>query len=685
MNWARQIFSRGAGAALLAQILLTASCLAARDKGLTLAPAPGVYFTNVALTLGTRAPAASIRYTLDGTEPGETSPLYTQPILITNTLVVRARLFHPTAPPGPVTAAIYTRAEPELESFTSKLPLLIVNAFGAGLGPDTRIEGGLQVMDGGAARSSLGGTNSFSSRALLAMRGRASLRYPKNSFTVKLIDGAGDPDTREVLGLPADDDWVLYAPYPDKSLIRDVLAYELNSQMGHWAPRTRLVEVFVNRTGTRLSRRDYAGVYVFEERVKRGRSRVNIEKLGPDDHAEPALTGGYIFKKDHTDSAGGPVGGEGYGAGPVSQSTKAGYPTGPGGFPGAASGFLPPARTTVRVGSSSSSSRSSRTPTVVTNHYGFAATLPPGRESESRETLKDEESFRSTRTNEFYFVEPEPDEITAVQKAWLRKHLNDLEAALHGPDFRDPQKGYRAFLDPESFVDYHLFTEMTKNVDGYRFSVFYHKDRGGKVKADPVWDWNLSFGNANGKQGWIPEYWLWPQLDDREYTWYRRLFEDPDFAQLYVDRWAQLRTNVFATKRILARVDELAAQLQEAQKRNYQKWPILGRPINPQWYSFATYEEEIGWLKKFIEMRLAWMEKQFLPVPAAVAKPGGPVTLRAAAGEIVYTLDGSDPRATGGGLAPTAKVYQNPVSLTEGRLFARTREGNRWSGPLVLP
>jgi len=312
---------------------------------------------------------------------------------------------------------------------------------------------------------------------------------------------------------------VLYAPYPDKSLLRDVLAYELHAQMGHWAPRTKFVEVFVNHTGTKLSRRDYVGVYVFEERVKRDVNRVNIAKLKPDDNEEPRITGGYIFKKDHVDQGGGLMGGEGYGAGPVQQNTRLGFPTGPGGFPADPKGFQPAARVTRTYGSGPS--RSSRVTRVITNHLGFASTrLPPdsSRETAFRDefdSLKDEESFRTTRTNEFYFVEPDQDELTPVQKAWLKRHLNEFEAVLYGPDFRDPVKGYRAYIDVDSFIDYHLITDMTKNVDGYRFSVFYHKDRGGMIKADPIWDWNLSFGNANGKQGWMPEYWLWPQLDDR--------------------------------------------------------------------------------------------------------------------------------------------------------------------------
>ncbi len=595
------------------------------EPAVIFSPVGGAFATNVTLQLSAREAAATIRFTLDGSEPDESSPAYSAPLSLTNTALVRAKAFPKGQPASAPCSEVYTLLDSDLANFTSNLPLLIVHSFGTNLSRDERLEGALQVADGGKERTALTRATSFSGRALLNVRGRASLRYPKNSFTVKFIDGTGDPVAAPVFGFPADSDWILYAPYPDKALLRDVLAYELHAAMGHWAPHTKFVEVFVQRTAGKLSRRDYAGVYVFEERVKRGKERVNIAKLKPSDDHAPAITGGYIFKKDHTDAGAGPVGGEGYGAGPVSQSTKKGFPTASGGFPADPKGFLPTATTTRSSSSSSSSSR--RVAPVYTNHLGFPATRLPlaNREAlpDESEALKDEEYFRtSLRTNQFYFVEPDTDDITAPQKVWLRQHLNDLESALYGPDFRDPVKGWRAFLDADSFIDYHLLTEFTKNVDGFRFSVFYHKDRGGKIKADPVWDWNLSFGNANGKQGWLPEYWLWPQLDDKELTWYRRLFDDPAFGEQYVARWTQLRTNVLATKRVLARVDEMAALLDESQKRNFEKWPILGRPINPQWYAFATYEEEVGWVKKFIEARLAWMDRQFA---GRESRPGGPV------------------------------------------------------------
>jgi len=694
---AKPLLIRAALAPVCLALILFAPAMSAKQKKdgtekaspIIFSPSAGIYATNISLELSAGAGSATIRYTLDGTEPDHSSPAYSAPILISGTTRVRAKAFSNGGADTPSAAAVYTMLDDDLLNFSSNLPLVIVNSFGTNIVHEKKIEGAIQFIDVGTQRTTFAGALDFSGRCRLNIRGRASLRYPKNSFSFKTIDGEGDTASVSILGFPAAADWVLYAPYPDKTFMRDVLAYELHAQMGHWAARTRFVEVFVNRTGTKLSLRDYAGVYVFEDRIQRDVNRVKIAKLKPDATTEPRITGGYIFKKDHIDQGNGPMGGEG-GAGPQPQNTRSGFPTGPGGFPADPKGFLSPA--TVTRTYNSSSSRSSRTTRVVTNHLGFAATRIPldvNRDQSFRDEydfLK-EESFKTTHTNEFYFVEPSHEEVTPVQKAWLKRHLNDFEAVLYGPDFRDPAKGYRAYIDPDSFIDYHLITETTKNVDGFRFSVFFHKDRGGKIKADPIWDWNLSFGNVNAKQGWMPEYWLWPQLDDKECTWFRRLFEDPDFGQRYVDRWSQLRTNVLATQRILARVDEMATLLQESQKRNFEKWPILGRGINPNYFIGATYEEEVTFMKKFIEGRLAWIEKQFLPPPKISIKSDArrqSAALSTTVGEIYFTLDGTDPRAVGGAISKAAQVFQRPLPLNPGaKLFARVHQENRWSGPMI--
>ena len=661
---------------------------------------PGGIQTNaVVLRLTAVASSTVIRYTVDGSEPGLSSLVYGEPVTLTNSILIKARGFASNAPPSATVSQAYTFLDPGLLDFHSNLPLVVLSTFGQEVPHDRKVTVSASFISPSGGRSSLAGPADFDGRAFLNVRGRASLRYPKHSYHLKTIDDTEEAARVGLLGFPKDSDWVLYAPYPDKTLMRDVLAYELSNQIGRYAARAKFVEVFVNESGGRLSQRDYVGVCVLEEKLKRGKQRVDIEKLNPADLTEPAITGGYIFKKDHQDK-GEMAQGNLAGFAGISTSNRVGFPTGPGGFPASPDGFLPayqsPAADREAVPSNRARVAGSRAG-AITNHLGVPANRDIMSSSRGRGFIDDEglfstlEGFRTLlQTNQFYFVEPGPDEINAVQKAWLKRHVNQFESVLYGPGFKDPTNGYAAYIDPESFIDYHLIVEVSKNVDGFRFSTFFQKDRGGKIKLEPIWDWNLSFGNANGKQGWIPEYWLWPQLDDQQYSWFRRLFEDPDFGQKYVDRWGQLRTNIFAASNLLARVDELAALLDEAQARNFERWPILGREVYPNWYVGNTYTEEIAWMKQWIKSRIAWIDQQFLPPPALAleeSSPGAEIRLHMVVpvGKAFYTTDGTDPRQPGGAVSTQARLYSSPIALSENaQVFARVQLGARWSSPAIF-
>jgi len=628
--------------------------------------AGGVFTSNITVRLTASSPSGVIRYTVDGSEPTAASRKYSGPITIAGSILLQAKVFEGRSSFSPTASQAYIRLSPELENFSSNLPLVILNSFGRNIPHDQKARVSAHLVDTTTGRSTLAGPAAFHGEGDLNIRGHTSLRYPKRSYHLKTRDDEHNPLKTSLLGFPKDSDWVLYAPYPDKTLMRDVLGYELSNQMGRYASRTRFVEVFLNESGGKLSQRDYLGVFVFEEKIKRGKHRVDIDKLGPDDNAEPNVTGGYLFKKDHLDTielgpanmGGYPMGGGGRG------SMREPYFSGPGGFPGNPEGFCSPAGRTYQSGDGLFQRLAGR--------FGGK-----------------EQAFTTRQGSHFFYVEPKADEITSAQRAWLARYVNKCEEVLYGNNFKDPKTGYAAYLDPDSFIDHHLLVEVTKNIDGFRFSTFYSKDRGGRIKMGPIWDWNLSFGEASGKQGWMPRYWYWPQLDDQQYSWFRRLFEDPDFGQKYVDRWGELRTNQFVVAKLHARIDELAELLKEAQVRNFQRWRIMGRPVYPNNYIGQTFSDEVNYMKQWIQQRIEWIDQQFLAAPSFSAPSGAvargfSLVLRAPAGKIYYTLDGTDPRAPGGAVSSAAQAFDTSLKLdTNAVVFCRAYQNNRWSYPAV--
>jgi hypothetical protein len=577
----------------------------------------GVYTNACSIELKAGSPGAVIRFTLNGSEPTAASPVYAGPLTISNTTLVKAKCFDPNLAPSPTATQTYTMLDESAVGFSSNLPLVIISAFGQRIQHETPVPISTRFIRLTGQRSSLLGPADYEGRGEIKRRGYSSLRFPKQSFTLKTVDGSSEKVKAGLFGLPADSDWVLYAPYSDKTLMRDVLAYEMSNKMGRYAPRTRFVEVFINRAGNKLTRRDYAGVYVLIEKIKRGKNRVNIEKLEPEDNTEPNITGGYIFKRDHDNDMGG---------GPFRRSRYS-----------------------------------------------------PFRPSD------EEVGFTTSRGIHLFYVEPKEREITAAQSAWLQNYLNQFERVLYGRNFKSPTEGYSKFLDADSFIDHFWMVEMSKNIDGFRYSCFMHKDRGGKIKVEPMWDWNLSFGNADYYEAWVTEGWYHPLLREREISWYRRLIQDPDFAQKQIDRWADLRKEVFAPENILKRVDELAALLEESQRRNYQRWPILGHSVEPNWYVGRSYDDELNWMKKWIKARITWIDAQFLAAPTSHKESPEKLTLRAGVGKIYYTADGSDPRLPGGALSPKAQPYSRPVTLEpSAQVVARVQQDGSWSSPVVL-
>ena len=264
----------------------------------------GTFTTAFALGLWTASTNAAIRFTLDGSAPMETSTLYTGPINITNSVQVRARSWEAGLLPGPLHSESYVLLNPNVINFTTDLPVIVIHTFGGGGIPAVGSKfASLSFYEPQNGKTSLTNAPRLSTRAGLRVRGSSTAGLAKQSWAVEFWDDLNDDKNLSPLGLPAESDWVLYAPNSfEPVLIHNPFIFDLSNQIGRYAPRTRLVEVYINTTGGPVSSANYNGIYVLEEKIKVGKNRVDIDKLQSENVDAPTVTGGYAMKIDRLDS-----------------------------------------------------------------------------------------------------------------------------------------------------------------------------------------------------------------------------------------------------------------------------------------------------------------------------------------------------------------------------------------------
>ena len=586
--------------------------------------ASGAFVEPFELAITADVPDASIRFTLDGGVPDlDAGSLYTGPISIRRTTRVRARVYEPGRGPGRIVSSTWVALSKGLADRDSNLPLILIDTGGVDIDRLTArprsFREVLSVFIDTAdedARASVLGVPDYAGHGGLHVRGSSSTQYPKRQYSFEAWDESGEDRDVEMFGMPAESDWILHAPYSDKTLMRNWLMYRWSRRIGRYAARTRFCEVYLHSRGEgAVSSADYRGVYVLMEKIEQGADRVAIERLGPLDDAEPEVTGGYLLKKDWLDG---------------------------------------------------------------------------------------DEFFRTAVYRDaLTFVSPRSEEISDRQRDWVQEHFDEFENALRGVGFADPVTGYAQYIDVDSFIDHHLLVELARNVDGFVVSTYLSKDRDGKIRMGPIWDYNGSLGGADyfcscETEGWHHQFderdcagcreggATFPADNPSAYSWYRRLFEDPTFARRYAVRWAELR-EVLGDD--VLRFDvELAVELltdggaaDNAVERNFARWPILDEYVWPNFLCCGPYRDHVDWLLEWTTARVAWMDSA-LTLPPEFSHPGGKVTpgfevtLTVPPGSDVFlTTNGDDPRAADGSVSAAALRFDGAPLRIEGRLLVRAR------------
>ena len=215
----------------------------------------------------------------------------------------------------------------------------------------------------------------------------------------------------------------------------------------------------------------------------------------------------------------------------------------------------------------------------------------------------------------FQFKSPDYDKLSEEQIAYITNRIDAMENALSRGDYRD-------YIDVQSFIDYQLMMEMCHNIDAYRLSGKFYKRRDGE---DPrfkmvIWDTDLAYGNADHREGWRTDTWVYQGNDmmygqDEVYLvpfWWYHLNQDPQYTAMVKARWAQYRQGNLSTDRVMTTVDSLANVLTSygAESRNSQAWPRWGVEVWPNHYVAKNFQDEIAYIKQWLLERLAWMDKQ---------------------------------------------------------------------------
>jgi hypothetical protein len=409
------------------------------------------------------------------------------------------------------------------------LPLLIINTYGQEIPDEPRIFAHMGLVHNDRALYNTPGDpyTVYDGQISIELRGESSQYfYDKKSFSIETQNDDGSNNNVSLLGLPEENDWVLQAPFGDKSLMRNVLSYSLFEKFGHYAPRTRFVELILNG--------DYQGVYVLTEKVKRDKNRVDMAKITPNDTTPEDISGGYLLRIDKTSG-------------------------------------------------------------MEAHEYWESPVDPP---------------MAAYNRVVYQYFDPEFGEMSPEQRQYIRDYLLEFEQSLVSPGYKDPGTGYRAYLDIPSFIDLMILNEFVKDVDAFRLSHYFYKqkdNKGGKLVTGPPWDYNLTFGNSD----FTPDMHKtseWIHTSSITIYWWAHIMWDSWFKNQLYCRWDELHAGPLSHESMNTLIDSSLQVLDLSVSRNFERWPILGTYVWPNSYVGQSYEQETDFLRDWISERLDWMD-----------------------------------------------------------------------------
>ena len=363
------------------------------------------------------------------------------------------------------------------------------------------------------------GTKLLSEPGTTRERGNGSRTFPKRPWRIKF------DKKQNVLDAPAKaKKWTLIPNYSDKTLMRNLLAFELSRRFGlPYTPYGTAVDVLMNG--------EYKGCYQLCDQVEINKNRVNITEMTPNDNQGSALTGGYLIEVD----------------------------------------------------------------AYANQEVSW---------------------FKSGKGNPVTIKSPDEDEITANQTQYIRNFFNQME------------KQWATYLDVNSFLRHFLVGELSGNTDTY-WSVYMYKERDEDLlHVGPVWDFDLAFENdnrtypINKKTKYV--YQDGGSCAGNMRTFVNNIVNDASAGSQLLAIWGEARQNGLNEEKLLAFIDRWAAELEQSQRLNFLRWPVMNQKVQKNPVIWGSYQAEVDNVKNFLKERLVWMDKKL----GYTYHPSGVSTLR---------------------------------------------------------
>lgn len=350
------------------------------------------------------------------------------------------------------------------------------------------------------------GTALLSEPGTTRERGNASRSFPKKPYRIKF------DKKQHVLDAPAKaKKWTLINNYGDKTLMRNMLAFELSRRMGMtYTPYGTAVDVLLNG--------EYKGCYQLCDQVEINKNRINITEMTSKDNEGSALTGGYFVEIDA---------------------------------------------------------------------YAY----------------EEKSWFNSNKGNPVTIKSPDEDSITTQQKNYIKGYFNKMEA------------DWKSYLDLNSFLRHFLVGELSGNTDTY-WSVYMYKDRDDDMMyTGPVWDFDLAFNNdqrtypVNSKTDYIYRSGGSCAGNMRSFT-DKIVVNDANAKKQLVEIWDEARQGGLTEENMVAYIDSLESVLQQSQKLNFIRWPMMNQLVHQNFKIWGSYEAEVENVRDFMKERIDWMDRK---------------------------------------------------------------------------